>query len=71
MMRAFIFMMEMDCTMTQFLLGKATDTVVQVKIFYPKIMTLRRHLYVGKRTTMAYLETKFYFLRLSFDKSES
>ena len=31
MMRAFISMMEMDCTRTQFLLVKATNTVVQAR----------------------------------------
>ena len=31
------------------------------KSFIPKIMPSRRHLLVGKRTTIAYLGTRFYF----------
>ena len=42
------------------------NDVAKIEIFYPK--KSRRHLLVTKRTTIAYLETKFQFLRTSFDK---
>ena len=45
-----------------------TSNMYLIKISYPIIVTSRRHLMVEKRATMAYLLTKFQFLRTSFDK---